>query len=356
MSEKDVAALKQSNAELRRLLAESKVRVDAGNLHLQSKYEVAQRQLRDLLKKEAKTQEYIAQVVQAVQAEDPIPAREWVKPDKPHTPMTAVFHLTDWHVGERIRAAETEGFGKFDWETCQDRVMNQLVPGYLRWLNTQRHGYVIDELCLLLTGDFISGDIHDELRRTNEFPIPVQTAKAGHLLGAVARELAAECSKLTIVEVGADNHSRLVQKPQAKQKVDNSMGYLVYEILNAHLDKLTNVEVVRSEGMKLLFTLNGYKFLAEHGDSVKSWMGIPWYGIEREKAREAQRRMFESRGFHYLVMGHWHVPWFGSNIVGGSLTGTSEYDHSCGRYAPPSQTAWIVGKHGAFNFVPFTLK
>jgi hypothetical protein len=353
---KKIATLEQNNQVLRGKLEESKSKLDADALNLRAKYETTRKQLAELLKREEKTKEYVAEVVQAVQALDPIESIPYVKPDKPHTPVIPVFHLTDWHVGERIRKKETEGFGNFDWEIAQDRVLGQLVPGYLRWLDTQRHGYTINEAVLLLTGDFISGDIHDELRRTNEFPIPVQTAKAGHLLGKVAQELAPHFEKLTVVEIGADNHSRLVQKPQAKQKVDNSMGYLVYEILNAHLERLPNVEIDRAEGMKHLFSVGRYRFLGEHGDSIKSWMGVPWYGIEREKAREATRRMFDDKGFHYIIMGHWHTPWFGKLIVGGSLSGTSEYDHSCGRLSSPSQPAFLVGKWGAFNFVPFELR
>ncbi|MDA4120295.1 MAG: hypothetical protein OK436_06880 [Thaumarchaeota archaeon] len=353
---KKIQALEQSNQELRRRLEDSKSKLDVEKLNLQAKYEVANRQLSALLKKEEKTKEYVAEVKQAVTALDPIEPVAILEPKESHTPMTAVFHLTDWHVGERIRAKETEGFGNFDWEVAQDRVLGQLVPGYLRWLNTQRSGYVINDACLLLTGDFISGDIHDELRRTNEFPIPVQTARAGHLLGSVVQALAPHCERLTVVEIGADNHSRLVQKPQAKQKVDNSMGYLVYEIMNAHVEKHANVVVDRSEGMKHLFQIGNYKFLGEHGDSVKSWMGIPFYGLEREKAREASRRMFNDKGFHYIIIGHYHVPLFSQLIMGGSLSGTSEYDHSCGRSSPPCQTAFIVGKRGAFNFVPFTLR
>ena len=44
----------------------------------------------------------------------------------------------------------------------------------------------------------------------------------------------------------------------------------------------------------------------------------------------------------------------GMTIVNGSLSGTSEFDHSCGRHASPCQVAYLMhGKHGLFNLVPF---
>jgi hypothetical protein len=226
----------------------------------------------------------------------------------------------------------------------------------LEWVDTQRAGYNIQDLVILDTGDFVSGDIHDELRVTNEFPLPVQTAKAGQLLAQMTAELAPHFRSVQIHQIGSDNHSRLTKKPQAAQKSLNSMSYLVYEIHNALTAKLNNVRCLRAEGIKELVTVGSYNFLVEHGDSVKSWMSLPAYGIEREAAREAKRRMFNNKGYHYIVIGHFHTPFFGDLIMGGCLGGTTAFDNQCGRVAQPTQTAWLVGKKGAFAFVPFRLK
>jgi hypothetical protein len=343
---------------LKAKLSERDVKVDVDKELLKRSVAGLTKQLKSHLVREKQDQEYVAQVVTSIAALEPLPRAPYIVTKKSKTPMVAVAHVTDWHVGARINPKETEGWGNFDWSVAQDRVLGQFVPRFLQWLDTQRSGYHIDEIALVCTGDFVSGDIHDELRITNEFPLPEQTARAGDLLAAVGKELAAHCDKLRVVEVGGDNHSRLQKKPQAKQKAANSMGHLVYHIANAELARHSNVELVRGEGMKLLFDLNGFPFLGEHGDTVKSWMSIPFYGIEREVAREAKRRMF-ARGFKYVLMGHWHAPTFAPYspiIVGGSLTGTDEYDHSCGRTAPPVQTAFLVGKRGAFAFVPFELQ
>jgi len=191
---------------------------------------------------------------------------------------------------------------------------------------------------------------------TNEFPIPVQSAKAGLLMGEVISRLAAEFNKVTVYQVGADNHGRLTRKPQAKQKFANSMSYVVNAIMEANLAKNGNVEVIVAQGMKYVATIAGWKFLITHGDTVKSWMGIPYYGIERDRAREAVKRMNTELNFHYQSLGHWHVAgWIsGSILINGSLSGTSEFDHGAGRVGVPSQAAFMVHPtHGVFNFVPF---
>lgn len=347
-----IKTLESQVAELKDKLSNAKSQVDLDKVHLQAKVTSLVGQVTKYAKAEGQIKEYMADILVAVQALDPLPKVQWRKPKVSKTPMTAVLHLTDWHIGEVINPKEVEHINRFDWQTAQDRVLGQLLPRFKAWLDTQRSGYDIPKIMVVATGDFVSGDIHDELLRTNEFPLPEQTAKAGDLLGKAILELVPHCAELEVVEIGADNHSRLVRKPQAKQKYANSMSKLVFHIANQVLSR-SGAVITEAEGMKLLFDINGIPFLGEHGDTVKSWMGVPWYGMEREVAREATRRMFNNRGFKHIILGHWHVPFFGKYIVGGSLSGTSEYDHSCGRQSSAAQTAFLVGKRGAFGFVPF---
>lgn len=359
-----IRVLEAQVQNLKDALSNQRTAVDHQKVVLQAKLATQTAQLTKYIKKEEKIKEYIAEVVGAVQAQDPLPRVAYRSPQavSSKNPITVALHLTDWHIGERNAASELEGWGGYDWSIAQDRVLGQLVPSFIQWVETQRNGYNIKDVVIVETGDFVSGDIHEELKVTNEFPLPIQTAKAGQLLGTVHNELAAHFENVFVQEIGADNHSRLVRKPQAAQKSQNSMSYLVYEIANEVAKKNSNVHPFRAEGMKLTFNIGNYVFLGEHGDSVKSWMGVPFYGIERERAREATRRMHDGRGFHFLIMGHWHTPGFwgtadsGGLIAGGCLGGTTAYDHSCGRISPPAQSAFLVGKRGAFGFVPFRLK
>src|SRR5208282_866145 len=159
-------------------------------------------------------------VVHAVEALEPYPVYRFKCPEKTGHEVIAVIKFSDWHIGEVIRADETEGFGRFNWRIAQERVFN-IVESFSEWITTQRHSYPIKELVILAEGDFMSGNIHEELLATNEFPLPVQTANAGALLSEATARLATHFERVRLVEIGADNHSRLQKKPQAKQKVSN---------------------------------------------------------------------------------------------------------------------------------------
>lgn len=348
--------LKKRIEDLKVELARRKVTVDEEAVHLRAQVSTLKTQLNQYAKASIRHAEYAAEVVDAVIARDDFDRAPWpVSVRKHKTPITAVFVISDWHIGEVIDVKETEGFGRYNWQIAQDR-MRETVTGWIRWVNTLRTGYSIEKAVVVGLGDFISGGpaMHYELEVTNEFPSPVQTAKAAQLIEDTLLNLGTSFEQIDFHMIGADNHSRLTKKPQAKQKALNSMSYLVYQLAAKGLQNSNNISCSMADGVRENLEIGGYKFLSEHGDLVKAWMGIPYYGIERHRAKEALRRMFDNRGFHYQLIAHYHVPWFGSIIMNGSLCGTTEYDSGCGRHAKPSQVAFLVGKHGAFNFVPFT--
>jgi hypothetical protein len=329
--------------------------VDEQVAHLRARTVEQAKQITDLRSAVGEQRETKQALVAAVAACEPYPRLPYKAPAKSNNPVVAVIKLSDWHVGEIINAAETEGFGRFDWAIAQKRML-YITDKFIEWVNVMRHGYQIDEVRIWREGDFISGNIHQELVVTNEWPAPVATAKSGFLLAEVTSRIAAHFKKVIVEGVDSDNHGRLNPKPQAKQKARNNWSYLAAVVAAESLKKHSNVEFRWTEGAKYLADVLGKKFLIMHGDGIKSQLSIPWYGLERERAREATRRMGTNIPFDYLSFGHFHVEGLisGNMIANGCLSGTTEFDHLCGRHAKPCQVAFLVNaKHGLFNLVPF---
>lgn len=269
--------------------------------------------------------------------------------------VVAVIKLSDWHIGELIKAVETEGLNAYSFAIANARL-NSILQSFLGWIEVQRSAYRIDQCVILGEGDWVSGDIHPELLATNEFPLPEQSARAGELLAHAIRVIASHFKEVEAVLVGADNHGRLTRRPQAKQKSSNNMSLVVHSIARAATRPCANLQIIEAKGAKYLHKINGWKFLIEHGDAVRGWAGLPFYGFNRTIGREAIRRMNTDLGFDYWSIGHFHVPTMLEmrTLVNGSLSGTSEFDHICGRHARPAQVAFLVHqKHGIFNWVPF---
>lgn len=280
--------------------------------------------------------------------------------------VTPVKHITDSHMGAVQDANEIEGFNSFSPEICDARNLGY-TRSFIEWAQLHRNVYNIRNCHVLITGDLISGDIHDELRITNAFPSPVQVVRAAKIHSMQLSLLAPHFETVTVDFISEDNHARLTKKPQAKEAGQNSMNYLVGYMMSLFLEKHTNIEFnLHAMHEKVVRVLN-INYLLMHGHGIRAWMGIPWYGIERRVAKESTARQniimndvqrAKDVGFHKIVHGHFHTPFDGGLYsCGGSVSGTDAFDHQNGRYSQPSQSAWMVHeKYGEFNRINFQLK
>ena len=103
---------------------------------------------------------------------------------------------------------------------------------------------------------------------------------------------------------------------------------------------------------ELVIEKEGWAFLLTHGDTVKSWMGIPHYGIERQDAK--QQKMRRSRGgYDYWELGHFHTPGtLERRLMNGSVCGTDLYAKSILHVTgPPSQKTFGLHRNRGITWV-----
>lgn len=264
--------------------------------------------------------------------------------------------ICDTHYGAVQRANEIEGFGEYSPELCEKRSMD-FIARLKNWIKCQRSAYDIPALHLLVLGDLCSGDIHQELQVTNAFPVPVQVMGSARLLASQISTASEWFESVRVHFITEDNHGRLTKKPQAKEAGINSYNYLIGEVSKLMLKDHKNVNFNVYPQLEAVVNVEGRKYLLMHGHGIRGHMGIPYYGMERKTSKEAIRRMnIADKRFDRIVMGHFHHSMIHPNfIVCGSPQGTDAYDHQCGRYGNPSQMSWLVGKHGEFNIVEWSL-
>lgn len=286
------------------------------------------------------------------------------------TEYHAVMQVCDWHMGAVQEADEIEGFNSYSPEICELRNLHY-VNSIIEWIERKRLSYRINKLSILVTGDLVSGDIHDELRITNAFPVTMQIVKASELLAKQVSILAPNFEHIAVEYVGADNHGRLTKKPQAKEEGINSYNYLAGYMASLHLSRFSNVEFNLYPVNEKVVQVGPRQYLLTHGHGIRGWMGIPWYSVERKQNREArarlqlvmdaydnEMRMLRQVGFHKFVFGHFHYPIDTPHYSAcGSTQGTDAYDHVNGRHADPSQSAWIIHPtKGEFDRINFNLR
>lgn len=287
----------------------------------------------------------------------PKPSKQKVK-----KPVALCVHNTDWHMGAQQDSDEIEGFNEFSPRLLSNRIISPrygLVPHLLTWTELHRSAYVVDECRVLVTGDLVSGDIHEELRVTNAYPVPVQVVKAGELLASEISLLSPHFEKVIVDFVLADNHGRLTKRPQHKEAGFNSFNYPLAYIAKKMLLNHKNVVFNIYPKEQQVVSVKGRKYLICHGHQVRGWAGFPYYGLQRKVGKEAMKRMRKNLGkFDRIVLGHYHAPLQHPHYwIGGSASGTDAYDHSEGREADPVQSAWFVHpKHGEFDRTDWLLR
>ncbi len=280
------------------------------------------------------------------------------KETKVSSPCSAIFEAADQHVGEIVDETMVDRFGIYNWNITQ-QYANDIMLAYIKWIDMARSSYNIPICRYLQMGDPISGDIHEELKVTNEWPTPEQTVRSAILNANMIRFLARSFQTIQVDWLCTDNHSRLTKKPQKKQSGLNSYSYLAAQLCKYMLAQVDNVEFRIHLAIEVRINVSNTIYLITHGHQIKGgFAGIPYYGIDRLVSREAKRRMTTNKWFHKLKIAHFHTPvdsfyW----SVAGSMAGTNEYDHSQGRFAPPSQVGAIVHpKRGEFNRTAFVPK
>ena len=321
--------------------------------------------LAEYKKSHGKLEDFFAKVSAHITPVLALPSTYEVGSGKVGSPCVAVMRISDAHMGSVQFPDEIEGFNEFNPDICRARQVDY-AKRFCKWVDITRGAYQIDEVAVLITGDLISGDIHDELRVTNAFPAPVQCVKAAEVLVEQMRIIARAFSKVTVHFLVEDNHARLTKKPQAKEAGYNSFNYVVGKMAEIYLSKIKNIEFNIYPQYEKVVTVLNRNYLIAHGHGIRGWMGIPWYSIERHVGKESKARlpiimddlsMAKRIGFHKFVFGHYHS-YFETDLYSccPSVSGTDAYDHKNGRHSDPGQSGWIVHpKLKEINFNNFRL-
>lgn len=267
---------------------------------------------------------------------------------------TEVLHISDWHIGE---VDNIGGFNQFNYNIACERVKT-LTNKVLSWTKMHRSMYKVDELVILATGDMISGEIHDELRRTNEFPAPEQCVKAAMLISKMVNELSSSFKKVRVEYIVHDNHSRTTKKIEFAPGT-NSYNYIVGTMAKIMLRDNNTVEFNIYPEIQQVVQVEGLRYLITHGNSIRGgFAGIPYYGMNRKLGAEALIRMNMPEEWHFnrIVMGHYHTPFMNNGVeMTGCLSSTTAFDHASGRHSPACQTAWLVSNKFEMDYSIFWL-
>lgn len=283
------------------------------------------------------------EIIKITHSKPPIP--KWMASAKPSkkSPGVPMLFCSDWHWGEVVDPAQIGGVNDYSISIAHRRA-RAVITNAIDLLKNHMVNPNYPGIVLALGGDMFSGDIHEELSRTNEFPImPTVIDLYGVMIWCI-QELAAEFGQVFIPAV-TGNHSRITQKPTSKERNHLSFDWLLYQLLDKHFEHDDRVHFMIPDGPDALFRVYGHKYLLTHGDQFRGGDGMIGAlgpiirGDHRKRSRNAQI----GHEYDTLLLGHWHqLIQMQRLIVNGSLKGYDEYAHAGNfGFEPPRQALWI---------------
>lgn len=270
-------------------------------------------------------------------------------------------HWSDTHMGEVIDAEEIGGINAFNSEICRQRLRRHIIAACnigTRWAE--------DTDCVgayfALGGDLISGDIHEELRMTNDLTSHEQVQAMVEEASAAIRHLKDAFGRVHVTCVPG-NHGRNTHKATAKLYARLSYDMMIGAMVQRDFANDPRVTFQMSAAKDQVTPIFGRNVLSTHGDKMGTGGGQGFAGPFLPIVRGAKKVMaqYASKGQNIDLMlhGHYHTSGNPGNILSnGSVPGYSEYGDDL-RFViePPQQNLFLLhGRWGLRERMPIQLE
>ncbi len=261
-----------------------------------------------------------------------------------------VLPLSDIHMGEVVDRDAMDGRNSYNNAIARkrlERYFSRVVHlGTRHW-----SGPDPAVIYLVLLGDLIAGEIHEELAKTNDLlAIPAVRDLAECLVSGIDLLLKSFACDIRVVALPG-NHGRTTKKPESKGHAVNSYDTLVAWCVERHYAARGEKRVTFSAPASgdALIAIHGWNILFTHGDRIGSRGGMGMIGPAATAARGMQRLIqdyaAEGQVIDACVIGHFHAPLrLEQGLVNNSIVGPSEYSRA-GRMRSHPASQWMLTVH-----------
>lgn len=255
-----------------------------------------------------------------------------------------VIQLSDCHFGKKISPSSVNRMNNYNLDIARER-MDTLAENFIKLVKKERHDIKIENLVLILGGDFLeNSQLHEHSEMTTELSPMEETLFAREMLVKFIRTIQDYCDfKNVLVPCVYGNHARGTRKMDPS--IDHRMSYesILYNILKQDFSDSTFKWIIPDSGI-LEFSVFNRKMRTFHGHQVKYGGGIGGLTIPLNKFI---MRLDQSSPCQYNFLHHYHNYSFptSKSTLNGSLVGIDPYAYSLGcEYQPPIQSFQLIDK------------
>jgi predicted phosphodiesterase len=269
----------------------------------------------------------------------------------PHAPGMPITIWSDWHIGETVSRAEVNGVNEFNMKIAERRV-RRLISKTIELCFDHMTNPTYPGIVVVLGGDMVSGEIHDELVDTNdEHLLPVVLEVVNWITGGLL-ELQQIFGRVYCPCVDG-NHGRNTLKIRNKSFRYKNFDWLIYSMVEAQIRATgipeEDISFSIPPSNEVRFDVYGHRFFVLHGHDIGVRGGDGIIGalgpIKRGTIKVGAQQAEIGRGFDTLLLGHWHqyINVHGV-IVNPTLKGFDEFAAKSLRAVaqPPAQALFFV--------------
>ncbi|KKN00825.1 hypothetical protein LCGC14_1133950 [marine sediment metagenome] len=259
---------------------------------------------------------------------------------------SCVLHLSDEHADTIVLPHQVSGLERYSFKVALRRA-EELVSTVVRFTQKTLSNYHFTTLWIFANGDHVSGEIHNAKDHSEYRNMFKNSLAVGQMHSLMFRDLAKHFPTIKVLYLSG-NHGRRTSKKDYHNPHDN-WDYLVAKVAQLHCKDIPNVQFLIPDSFSANVDIEGHGFCVSHGDDIRSWNSIPWYGIERKTRRLMALNAAVDRKVKYYCFGHFHNPASqtslnGEVIINGSWVATDPYAiNSLSVFNEPSQ--WLHGVH-----------
>lgn len=257
-----------------------------------------------------------------------------------------VLFLSDLHLDEVVDGSQMYAYNAYDREIATERLKFTFEYA-VELLKKKLVGNKYDGAVVVLGGDILSGNIHEELTESNDARINQSIIYWADKLASGVEMMANEFGRVFVPCV-TGNHGRMHKKPRAKNRAFDNFEWLIYQMMAKHFRGDKRVSFLIPDGPDAHFSIYNTKFLLTHGDSFSGGNGVSgiFTAVKLGVLRKRQQCQQIGKPFDIALVGHFHQYIHGNEfIVNGSMKGYDEYAHSKA-FPPerPQQALFLVHK------------
>ncbi len=206
--------------------------------------------------------------------------KAYPKQKKPYDPEDMALVYSDSQIGQLQTLQDTSGFSEYNYNIFEEEV-EKLEDSIIKIKNIHSEAYTIENLWILGLGDYIEGElVYPGQPHYIDQNAVDQVFKGSKKIGGMIRNLCMSFPKVKVVLVSG-NHGKGAKEAHWRSNWD----YVFAKILQMLLADVENCKVTVAESALCVFEIRGHVFLINHGNEIRSWMTVPFYGLERATLR-----------------------------------------------------------------------